>query len=373
MCDELTELKYLIALTMAPAIGPVTARNLIKAVGSAQDVFRQKRKALESIEGIGPQLSRFINESSLIGKAERELTFMDRHHIKALHYKDPDFPKKLNECEDGPVLLYAMGESGLHSMRSLSVVGTRRATSYGKDVCREIIRDLARLIPDLAIVSGLAYGIDIIAHRAALEYGLPTVAVLGHGLSTIYPSPHRETAKKISRQGSLLTDFHSGMGPERNNFLRRNRIIAGLSQATLVVESAQKGGALVTADIAFSYSRDVLSVPGRAFDERSRGCNNMIKSQMATMVESAEDIMRQLNWDGNNNTLPFPTQDIDFTIEEKKILTSIAELPEITPGELSKLLGIPLQNILAMLVEMELKEWISHEPGNRYRTRIALA
>ena len=153
-------------------------------------------------------------------------------------------------------------------------------------------------VPDLAIVSGLAYGIDVIAHRAALEFGLPTVAVLGHGLSTIYPAAHRDTAKKISQQGALVTDFHSGMGPERNNFLRRNRIIAGLSDATLVVESAQKGGALITADIAFSYDREVLAVPGRVIDDRSKGCNNMIKSNMATMVESAEDVIRRLNWDG---------------------------------------------------------------------------
>ena len=373
MCDEKTELKYLIALTMAPAIGPVTARNLIKKVGSAQDVFRQKRKALESIEGIGPQLSRSIRKSSLLGRAEIELEFMEKHHINALCYKDPDFPQLLNQCQDGPVILYTIGDNGLHCKRRLAVVGTRKASSYGKDICREIIRELALRVPELAIISGLAYGIDVIAHRASLEFGLPTVAVLGHGLSTIYPASHRDTAKQISQEGVLLTDFHSGMGPERNNFLRRNRIIAGLSNATLVVESAQKGGALITADIAFSYDRDVLSVPGRVIDYRSRGCNNMIKSQMATMVESAEDIMRQLDWDGNNNTLPFPTQDIDFTIEEKKILTSIAELPEITPGELSKLLGIPLQNILAMLVEMELKEWISHEPGNRYRTRVSLA
>ena len=370
MPDESTELKHLIALTMVPAIGPVTAKKLIDSVGSAREVFRQKRKVLESIEGIGPVLSRSIYESSLLGKAERELDFMDRHHIKALHYKSSDFPERLNQCQDGPVLLYTLGGSGLHGKRSLSVVGTRRATAYGKDICREIIKELAGLVPGLVIVSGLAYGIDVIAHRAALEYDLPTVAVLGHGLSTIYPSAHRETAKKISRQGSLITDFHSGMGPERNNFLRRNRIIAGLTEATLVVESAQKGGALVTADIAFSYSRDVLAVPGRVMDIRSRGCNHMIKAEMATLVESADDIMRRLDWDGRNNTQPFPAPKVELTTEEQKMLISIAELPGITPGDLSKLLGIPLQIILAMLLEMELKEWISHGPGNRYQSRI---
>ncbi len=372
MADELTELKYLIALTMVPSIGPVTARKLMNRVGSAQDVFLQKRKVLESIEGIGPCLSRSINESSLVGQAERELEFMGKHHIQAICYKNPDFPPLLNECNDGPVLIYTMGNHGLRCQRSLSVVGTRRATSYGKEICREMIRDLARLVPDVAIVSGLAYGIDVIAHRAALEYGLPTVAVLGHGFSTIYPSSHRETAKKIVQQGALVTDFHSGMGPERNNFLRRNRIIAGISNATLVVESARKGGALITADIAFSYNREVLSVPGRVTDDRSSGCNNLIKSCMATMVESAEDIIRRVNWDCGNIEPTRPVRKVDLTAQEQKMLIAIGEIPDITPGTLSKMVDLPIQNILAMLLEMELKEWISVEPGNRYRTRISL-
>ena len=278
MPDDRTELQYLIALTMVPAIGPVTARKLIKEVGSARAVFSQNRRALESIEGIGPVLSRYINESSLLGQAEQELEFMRKHRINALSYQSHDFPPLLNQCNDGPVLLYIRGEQDLLFKKSLSVVGTRRASSYGKEVCRQIIRELADRIPDLAIVSGLAYGIDVIAHRAALEFGLPTVAVLGHGLATIYPHAHRETAKKIIGQGALITDFHSGMGPERNNFLRRNRIIAGMTTATLVVESSQKGGSLITADIAFSYERDVLTVPGRTGDDRSVGCNNRANS-----------------------------------------------------------------------------------------------
>ncbi len=372
MPDEQTELKYMIALSMAPAIGPVTARKLIKEIGSAEEVFLQKRKALEKIEGIGPFLSRCINEPSLIGKAERELEFIEKHHISVLHYKNPVFPKLLNECQDGPILLYSIGDHSFQCERNLSVVGTRRASPYGKEICREIIKDLAFALPDLVIVSGLAYGIDVIAHRAALEYGLETLAVLGHGLSTIYPASHRETAKRITHQGALITDFHSDIGPERNNFLRRNRIIAGLSRATLIVESAKKGGALITADIAFSYSREVLSIPGRAKDDRSRGCNALIKSEMATLVESAADIVEQLNWDKNSETLPFAEQKIDLGPEENKILFAIEEVPDISPGMLSKLLGIPLQNVLALLLEMELKEWISVEPGNRYRSRISL-
>jgi DNA processing protein len=372
MPDKRTELKYLIALTMVPAIGPITARLLIDKLGSALAVLKQNRKALESIEGIGPFLSHSISNSSLLGQAEREMEFMERHHIEVLYYKDPGFPFRLNQCKDGPVLLYMRGDRGLQCNRCLSVVGTRRASSYGKDVCREIIRDLAQKLPDLSIISGLAYGIDVMAHRAALEFGLHTVAVLGHGLSTIYPHSHRETAKKIITQGALITDFHSGMGPERNNFLRRNRIIAGLSPATLVVESAKKGGALITADMAFGYDREVLSVPGRVFEDRSIGTNTLIKNKMATMVESGGDIIRHLNWDEKNSDALPPAPMVNLTLEEQKLLISLEEVPDITPGTLSKLVGIPLQNILAMLLEMELKDWISVEPGNRYRCKISI-
>jgi len=372
MPDKRTELKYLIALTMVPAIGPVTAKHLIGELGSARAVFKSNKKVLESIEGIGQILSHAIHNPSLPGKAEREMEFLEKHHIELLSYKDPGFPFRLNQCNDGPVLLYMRGDQGLQCERCLSVVGTRRASSYGKEVCREIIRDLAQKLPDLSIISGLAYGIDVIAHRAALEFGLHTVAVLGHGLSTIYPHSHRETAKKIITQGALITDFHSGMGPERNNFLRRNRIIAGLSPATLVVESAKKGGALITADMAFGYNREVLSVPGRVFEDRSIGTNTMIKNEMATMVESGEDIIQHLNWDEKiSDPLP-PTRKVDLTPEEQKLLIAIEEVPDITPGTLSKVAGIPLQNVLAILLEMELKEWISAEPGNRYRSRISL-
>ena len=371
--DDRTELQYQIALTMVPAIGPITARKLIDKVGSARAVFDQKREVLESIKGIGPRLSQSINESSLLEQAEKEIEFVERHRIDTLYFEDPDFPKRLNQCVDGPILLYARGEQGLQCKRSLSVVGTRRASSYGKDHCRAIIKGLAERVPDLVIVSGLAYGIDVIAHRAALEYGLPTVAVLGHGMSTIYPASHRETAKKIIRQGALVTDFHSRMGPERNNFLRRNRIIAGLSQATLVVESAKKGGALITANMAFSYDREVMVVPGRVGDDRSQGCNNLIKRDMATMTESAGDIIRRLNWDVAGVPEKPAVPEVEPSTLEKRLLLSIEQTPGITPGTLSNLTGIPVNIVLALLLEMELKAWISAEPGNSYRTRINLS
>jgi len=229
------------------------------------------------------------------------------------------------------------------------------------------------MIGDLVIVSGLAFGIDVIAHRAALEGRIPTVAVLGHGLRTIYPHAHRETAKKICKQGALLTDFHSGMGPERNNFLRRNRIIAGMADATLVVESAASGGALITADIASSYQRDVLAVPGRATDERSRGCNNLIKKNVAALVESATDVIDHLNWtDDVTPITKLQSNKISLTVQEKQLLELMARHSGLGPGELSTLSGIPIQVVLSLLTEMELKRWVSREPGNLYQTMIDL-
>ncbi len=370
--ENRTELLYRIALSIAPAIGPITARKLIDKAGEASDVFKLKRDDLGSITGIGPRVLGSLNASTLLPKAEKEMEFIEKHSISALYFKDPGFPQRLNNCKDGPILLYAKGDQGLDPVRSLSVVGTRKASGYGRDLCMEIIRGLADLVPGLVIVSGLAYGIDVIAHRAALEWGLPTVAVLGHGLNTLYPSSHRETAKKIIHQGALVTDFSSGMGPERNNFLRRNRIIAGMSDATLVVESAEKGGALITAHMAFHYDRLVFAVPGRTGDSRSTGCNNLIKKNMAALTESPEEIITHLNWDIPDVHSTEPVQEMGFVGFERKILLAIADSPGINPDGLSRNTGIQVHEVMAVLLEMELKEWISSEPGNRYRTRISL-
>jgi len=365
------DLQYQIALTMAPAIGPITARKLIDKTGSAREVFRMNRNSLEKIERIGPTLARSIKKSELLEHAEQEMVFLERHHISALYFEDAAYPARLKECEDAPILLYCRGRAGLNTTRAISVVGTRKASSYGKELCRSIVLDLSSRIEDLVIVSGLAFGIDVIAHRAALEAGIPTIAVLGHGLNTLYPFAHRETAKNICGQGALVTDFHSGMGPERNNFLRRNRIIAGMADATLVVESAATGGALITATMASSYQRDVLAVPGRVTDDRSKGCNRLIKDNVAAMVESAQDLLRHLNWsDDNIQSSKKRVADISFTEQEKLLMELMANTSGLRPEELSSLSGIPIQVILSMLTEMELKQWICVEPGNLYQTMI---
>jgi DNA processing protein len=368
--QDRNELLYLIALTMIPSIGPVTAKKLLREIGSAREIFHEKKETLHLIRGIGSHTSKALHASDLLSQAERELEFLSKHQIAALYFQDPDYPDRLKQCSDGPILLYTRGNEDLNPSRSLSVVGTRRASTYGRDICRSIVVDLCKQIENLIIVSGLAYGIDVIAHRAALEGGIPTVAVLGHGLSTLYPSAHRDTARKISQQGALVTDFPSGMLPERNNFLRRNRIIAAMSDATLVVESAASGGSLITAHMAQSYHRDVLAVPGRTLDPRSRGCNRLIRNQVAALVESAEDVLYHLNWDARavQQKLLFTPED-PCTREEKKIMDLIEQRHPVGPGDLSVQSGLPIHVVMALLTEMELKKWISVEPGNLYHPR----
>ena len=367
--SSLPELQYQIALTLAPAVGPITARKLIDKAGSARNIFHMSRGDLEGICGIGPQLSGSILSSPLLERAAKEIEFIERYRISALYMEDPDYPRRLKECKDAPIVIYTRGTKGLNARFALSVVGTRRASSYGRELCRKMVLDLSASIKDLVIVSGLAYGIDVMAHRAALEAEIPTIAVLGHGLQTIYPRAHRETAKKICDQGALLTDFPSGTGPERNNFLRRNRIIAGMADATLVIESAAEGGALITSDLASSYNRDVLAVPGRATDIRSRGCNRLIKDKVAAMVESVEDIMGELNWTDHQSPKEIlPVRENILNHREKNVLILLNRYKQLRPEEISAYSGIPIQEVLSSLTALELKRFVHMEPGNLYQS-----
>jgi DNA processing protein len=358
----------MIALSLAPNIGPVTSRKLIGELGSVRAVLSRKEADLRKIRGIGARLAYAICSPDLMERSAREMEFIEKHHIRAITYLEEDYPQKLNECLDGPIVIYVHGHMDLNKGRFLSVVGTRNATPWGKEICREFVGKLASMFDDLVIISGLAYGIDVCAHRQALESGIRTIAVLGHGLSTIYPHVHRETAKKIGNQGCLLTDFHSGMGPERNNFLRRNRIIAGISQYLLVVESGITGGALTTASMAASYNRELFTIPGRINDPRSAGCNRLILENRAHMVLSPEDVAWMTGWLPDElrdqevrQTRIFPGED------EQKILDAIRLFEEAGPGTISQHTGIPIQKVLSTLLEMELKTWIFLLPGNIYR------
>ncbi len=367
------DLLYTMALTMLSEIGAITAKKLIAYIGSPEGVFRETKSSLERIPGIGQHLAGKITQHNILHKAEREIISMSKERISCIYYQEPEYPWKLKNCDDGPVLLFYRGQNDFNRPKILSIVGTRDATQYGRESCRSIIADLSTKYPDLIIVSGLAYGIDITAHRAALEYGLDTLAVLAHGLNTVYPSVHRETAVKITKQGALLSDFHSTIKPERNNFLRRNRIIAGLSDATLVIESGKKGGSLITAEMASSYSREVFALPGRSEDPFSTGCNQLIKKNIAALIESGDDIEFFLNWEVSQPAREAHVQlNIALSEEERSILEIIRDTPIAGPEIISIRSGFQLHTVVSLLLQMELRNWISVLPGNRYKLSVKL-
>ena len=289
-------LKHKIALGLIPRIGDINARKLVSHFGSVEAIFHEPYRNLLKIPGIGSGLAKYIGDRSYLELADKEAEYVTGHNIRTYFYLDNDYPYRLRQCDDSPVVFFFKGECNLDAAKILSVVGTRNATGRGRELCDKIIGGLAIGHPDLIIVSGLAYGIDIAAHKAAIANNLQTIGVLGHGFNTIYPSIHSSTAKAITEKGGLLSDFLSDALPERNNFLKRNRIIAGISDATLVVESGIKGGALITADIAASYNRDVFAVPGRPDDQWSAGCNSLIKSNKAGLAETSDDIEYFLDW-----------------------------------------------------------------------------
>ena len=326
---------YQIGLTMINGVGDILARHLLQALGEAEAVFTEKQQLLGRIPGIAAEIKR----PEILQRAEKELAFIEKNNISCYYLTDTDYPVRLRECPDAPILFYFKGNTNLDATRIISIVGTRNATEYGRELTESLIKDLAKVIPDLLVVSGLAYGIDICAHRNALYNRLPTVAVLAHGLDRIYPSCHRNTAVEMLESGGLLTDFPSGTEPDRPNFLRRNRIVAGISDCTIVVESAEKGGSLVTADIAFSYGRDVYSFPGRVGDSHSKGCNNLIRQNKAGLITSADDLLSALCWDIQAGATP--------------VLASVLE--------------IPVHQLSMLLFELEINGKVKALPGNLYK------
>lgn len=361
-------LKHKIALGLIPRIGDINARKLVSHFGSVEAIFNEPYRNLVKIPGIGSGIAAYITDRSYLQIAEKEAEYVIKHNIKTYFYLDNDYPFRLRQCDDSPVVFYFKGTCDLNSIKILSIVGTRNATAHGKERCEKIIADLAASHPDLIIISGLAYGIDITAHRAALSNGLPTIGVLGHGFKTIYPSVHRSTAEAILKNGGLLTDFMSDTLPEKNNFLKRNRIIAGLSDATVVVESGIKGGALITADMAGSYNRDIFAVPGRPDDQWSAGCNDLIKTNKAALVESAFDIEYFLNWKAEKSKPPVQkTLFSELSNTEQKIYELITNEGELTIDLICRHLGIPVNKLSAELLQMEFKGLLKCCPGNVYR------
>ncbi len=365
---EEVSLKHKIALGLIPRIGDINARKLVSHFGNVGSIFHEPYRNLTKIPGIGSGLARYISDRSYLETAEKEAEYVTKHNIRTFFYLDNDYPFRLRQCDDSPVVFFFKGNCDLNAARILSVVGTRSATTGGKDICKKIISGLAAGHPDLIIVSGLAYGIDITSHKAALSNNLQTVGVLGHGFKTIYPAIHRSTADAMVKNGGLLTDFLSDALPERNNFIKRNRVIAGLSDATLVVQSGIKGGALITADIANSYNRDVFAVPGRPEDQYSAGCNSLIKSNKAALVESSDDIEYFLNWKPEKARPPVQkTLFSELSETEKSIYELLSGESEMTIDTICRALELPVFKLSSLLLQMEFKGLIKCYPGNLYR------
>jgi len=361
-------LKHKIALGLIPRIGDINARKLVSHFGSVEAVFHEPYGNLIKIPGIGAGLAKYISDRSYLDAAEKEVEYIEKNNIRTYFYLDNDYPFRLRQCDDSPVVFFFRGDCDLNAMKILSVVGTRNATSRGRELCDKIIGGLAAGHPDMIIVSGLAYGIDIAAHKAALAHKLQTIGVLAHGLKTIYPSIHTSTAKQILSQGGLLSDFVSDALPERNNFLKRNRIIAGLSDATLVVESGIKGGALITADIANSYNRDVFAVPGRPDDQWSAGCNSLIRNNKASLTECSDDVEYFLKWKPEKSKPPVQkTLFAELDDNEKLIYELISKDGELTIDSICRTLDIPVYKLSSILLQMEFKDLVKCYPGNVYR------
>lgn len=362
-------LKHKIALGLIPRIGDINARKLVSHFGSVEAIFKESYRNILKIPGIGSGLAKYICDRSYLDTAEKEAEYTLKNNIRTYFYLDNDYPFRLRQCDDSPVVFFFRGTSDLDVPKLLSVVGTRNATTRGKELCDKIIGGLASGHPDLIIVSGLAYGIDITAHKAALANNLQTIGVLGHGFKTTYPSIHASTAKAMTANGGLLTDFLSDALPERNNFLKRNRIIAGVADATLVIESGIKGGALITADIAASYNRDVFAVPGRPDDQWSAGCNNLIKTNKAALVETSDDIEYFLDWKPEKSKPPLQRSLFsDLDDNEKAIYELILKEGEMTIDAICRMLDLPVHKLSSQLLQMEFKGLLKCYPGNLYRT-----
>jgi len=361
-----TVLLYELALSRIFGVGPRTAKKLVAYCGSVEAVFTEKRTKLMKIPGIGAHLAKSIQFKDALIDAENELKFIIDNKISLLFYLDKRFPKRLSHCYDGPLLLFFMGDVDFNCEKIISIVGTRNATNYGKAICDKIINDLSNY--NILVISGLAYGIDTFAHASALKHDMQTVGVLAHGLDMIYPSANKNLAGRMIKNGGLLTEFFSKSQPDRENFPKRNRIIAGLSDATLVIEAGPKGGALITADIANSYDRDVFTIPGRVGDLYSKGCNNLIKSNKAALVESAEDIIYLMGWEKQKQkTKTVQTLLFEFTPDEQKIIDLINTEGDMSVDSLSIKSEISISKVFTILLELEFKGAIICLPGKLYR------
>lgn len=357
---------YKVALTFIKNVGHVTAKNLLGHFGSAEAIFKASKPQLMEVAGIGEITADQIMSPEPLRRATEQLQFISKHNIQVLFFLDDNFPRRLRDCFDAPILLYYKGTADLNHPRILSVVGTRKATPYGKLLCKQLAEALKPY--DVLVVSGLAYGIDVAAHQESLDAGIATVGVLGHGLDRLYPHLHKQIAHRMLKHGGLLTEFPLNTIPDKENFPKRNRIIAGLADATIVVEATAKGGALITAEIANSYNRDVFAFPGRTIDEYSQGCNFLIKTNRAGLLNQAKDLLYYLGWDDK----PAPQTDIQLRLpvglneDELRIVNTLLEAPAMV-DEIAMKTNMLQSRLAIHLLSLEIQGVLTVLPGKVYR------
>lgn len=360
------DLLYQIALTLVPNIGDVRAKALLETFGDAESIFKTAKKNLENIEGIGTIAANSLKHFSDFKICEDEIHFIEKNNITPLFITDENYPQRLLNCYDSPTLLYYKGNADLNSSKIISIVGTRNNSDYGKHICEKIIEELAA--QNILILSGLAFGIDSIAHKASLKNKLKTVGVVAHGLDKIYPAQNKLLAKEMLSQGGLLTDFMSGTNPDRQNFPRRNRIVAGICDALIVIESSAKGGSLITAELANSYNKDVFAIPGRVNDSRSEGCNYLIKNNKSLLITCADDLLHIMNWkDAPKKVKQQRELFIELTAEER-IITDILRTQEtIQIDQLYFKSGLSSSAVAQALLMLEMQGVVSSLPGKVFK------
>jgi len=362
-----TELLYQIALTLVPNIGDIHAKALINNFETAAAIFSASKKDLESLEGIGTVRANSIKKFNDFKRAEEEVAFVEKYKITPLFLTDKNYPQRLLNCYDSPSILYYKGNADLNSPKIIAIVGTRTHNEYGKTLCEKLIEELAS--EDVIIISGLAFGIDSIAHKTSVKYNVKTIGVMAHGLDMVYPSQNSGLAKQMITNGGLLTEFKSQTKPDRQNFPSRNRIVAGISDAIVVIESGIKGGSLITAELGNGYNKDVFAFPGRVNDTKSEGCNFLIKNNKAGLITSANDLIENMGWKKKKNISPKKQRElfIELSTEEKTIVNILQQQEQVHIDELFIKSKLSSSAVATALLMLEMQNVVISLPGKLYK------
>jgi len=361
------DLLYQLALSQVPSIGPVQAKILLQHC-EPEEIFHAKKSFLEKIEGIGPIRAEAIKQFNNFSAAETEIKFIEKYKIQPLFLTDSNYPKRLLNCYDSPTLLYYKGDADLNAEKMVAIIGTRSNTDYGKQITEKLVKELSE--QNITVVSGLAFGIDAIAHKSALKNNLPTIGVLAHGLDKMYPSEHTSLAKDmIKHAGGLITEFQSNTKPDKHNFPSRNRIVAGMCDAVIVIETDNKGGSIITAELANGYNKDVFAFPGRINDAKSNGCNSLIKTNRAMLLTDANQLLETMGWQEHKKMKPKKQKSIfiELSPDEKIIVNLLQSSPSVHIDELNHQSGLSSSTVAACILNLELQNAIVSLPGKLYQ------